>query len=104
MIEGIVSVVGLCITFFPPLMYLNYLLTHVNQKTRFDYHIEIVNEKKGKYAVILAYLERIMFGVLICVLGILMSEFFRNDAIFKILVFVFVFYIIVKYFDEKNEK
>lgn len=104
MVEGIISVVGLCITFFPPLMYLNYLLTHVNQKTRFDYHIELVSEKKGKFGIYLAFAERILFGTLICTAGILMSEFFKNDVIFKIFVLILVIYVIIKYFDEKNEK
>lgn len=104
MIEGIISIVGLCITFFPPFMYLNYLLTHVSKKTRFDYHIEIVNEKKGKWGVYFSYFERILFGTLICSLGILMSEFFQNALIFRIFVIVLILYVIVKYFDEKNEK
>ncbi len=104
MIEGIITIIGLCITFSPPIMYLNYLLTHVSKKTRFDYHIDLVNEKKGRLGVYLAYIERILFGTLVCSLGILLSEYFRNEAILKIFVIVFVIYIIVKYFDEKNEK
>lgn len=103
-IEGIVTILGLCITFLPVLLYFHYLLTHVSKKTRFDYHLELVIDKKGRMGVILAYMERILYGITICSFGILMSEFFRNDVVFKIFVVSIVFYIIVKYFDEKNEK
>lgn len=104
MIEGIITISGLCITFFPVAMYFNYLMIHVSKKTQFDYHIEIVNDKKGKKGVIIAYLERILLGIGISSLGILMSEFFRNEFVFQILIITFVFYVIVRYFDEKNEK
>ncbi len=104
MIEGIVIIVGLCITFFPAIMYFNYLLTHVSKKTRFDYHIELVDDKKGKFGIIVAYLERILFGLLVSLIGIWMSDFFTNELFFQLLVIVLILYIIVKYFDEKNEK
>lgn len=104
MIEGIITILGLCLTFLPVLLYFNYLLTHVSKKTRFDYHLELVRDKKGHLGVGIAYLERIMFGIVICFFGILMSEFFTNDIIFRVLVLSLIFYVILKYFDEKNEK
>ena len=104
MIEGIVIITGLCITFAPVLIYFSYLMNHVSKKTRFDYHIELVNDKKGKIGVGIAYLERILFGSTICLLGILMSEFFVNEYIFQLFVISFIAYVIIKYFDEKNEK
>lgn len=104
MIEGIIVVVGLIVTFFPAIMYLSYLLTHVSKKTHFDYHVELVKDKKGNFGVWLAYIERILFGATLCSLGILMSEFFNNEEIFRIFIIFFIIYIIVKYFDEKNEK
>lgn len=104
MIEGIIIIVGLCITFFPVIMYFNYLLTHVNRKTKFDYHLELVKDKKGVFGIIIAYLERIFFGICITSCGILMSEFFYNELFLQIFVFSLVLYIIIKYVDEKNEK
>lgn len=104
MVEGLIIIIGLCITFLPVLFYVNYLLTHVSKKTRFDYHLEIVNDKVGKMGVILAYSERILFGCCICLLGISMSEFFTNNVIFHLFVIVLIAYVIVKFFDEKNEK
>ncbi len=104
MIEGIISILGLCITFLPPFIYLNYLLTHVSKMTRFDYHLELVKDHHNKFGIYLAYTERILFGTLMCSFGILLSEFFRNEVIFKIFVIVLIIYIIIKYFDEKNEK
>ncbi len=103
-VEAIITILGLCITFLPVLVFFNYLLSHVSKKTRFDYHLELVNDKKGNLGVILAYAERIILGMLVCGFGILMSEFFRNEFIFICCVVLFVLYVIVKYFDEKNEK
>ncbi len=104
MFEGIIVLVGLCITFVPIIIYFKYLLTHIKNKTRFDYHIELVKDKKGKLGVYLAYTERILFGVLLGNLGILMSECFDNENLFMSFVIVLVLYIMIKYFDEKNEK
>lgn len=104
MVEAIVTILGLCITFLPVLLYLNYLLTHVSRKTRFDYHLELVRDKKGTFGVVLAYAERIIFGMFVCSLGILMSEFFHNEYVFVSWVILLVLYVIVKFFDEKNEK
>ena len=104
MVEGIVVIIGLCITFIPVLFYFNYLMNHVNKKTRFDYHLELVNDKKGKLGIVVAYVERILVGITISLFGIEMSEFFTNEIIFQIFVICFVLYVIVKYFDEKNEK
>lgn len=103
-VEGIITVLGLCLTFLPIILYFKYLLIHVSKKTSFDYHLELVRDKKGKIGVVIAYLERIIFGVVICLLGILMSEFFTNEVIFKCLVISIVCYVMLKYFDEKNEK
>lgn len=103
-IEGIITILGLCITFLPVVFYVHYLLNHVSKKTRFDYHLELVTDKKGKIGILLAYVERILFGITLCSFGILMSEFFRNAIVFKIFVISLVFYVLVKYFDEKNEK
>lgn len=104
MVEAIVTILGLCLTFLPVLLYFNYLLTHVSKKTRFDYHLELVRDKKGMFGTIIAYAERIIFGSFVCGLGILFSEFFRNEVVFISDVVLFVLYVIVKYIDEKNEK
>ena len=104
MVEGIITIVGLCITFLPALVYFNYLLTLVSKKTRFDYHLELVNDKKGRFGVIIAYLERISLGSCTCALGILMSEFFNNETIFLIFIILLILYVIIKYVDLNNEK
>lgn len=104
MIEGIIILLGLCITFIPVIIYFNYLMAHVSKKTRFDYHLELVTDKKGRVGVFIAYLERILFGSTVSLFGILLSEFFTNDLIFELFVISLVMYIIVRYFDEKNEK
>jgi len=103
MIEGIIVIVGLFFTISPAIMYFTYLLKHVKRKTSFDYHVELVKDKKGKKGIIIAYLERILFGTLICIFGILLSEFFKNELALKLFVLNLVIYIIVKYFDVKNE-
>lgn len=104
MIEGLITIIGLCITFIPVLFYFNYLMKHISNKTSFDYHIELVKDKKGKFGIVVAYLERILFGVTISSLGVLMSEFFANETLFQIFVISLIAYLIVKYFDQKNEK
>lgn len=103
-IEGIITILGLCITFLPVIIFFNYLMTHVSKKTSFDYHLELVKDKKGKFGIAVAYLERILFGVTICSLGIVFSEFFANETMFQIFVISLITYFIIKYFDEKNEK
>lgn len=104
MVEGIVIIAGLCITFIPVIMYFNYLMAHVSKKTRFDYHLELIIDKKGKLGIMIAYLERILFGSIVSLFGIMLSEFFTNEYIFQAFVISLILYIIVKYFDEKNEK
>lgn len=104
MIEGIIVILGLFITFSPVCIYFNYLLTHVSKQTDFDYHLELVKDKKGIKGVIFAYLERILYGATITSFGILLSEYFRNDTMFVMVVLSSVCYVIVKWVDEKNEK
>lgn len=104
MIEGIIVILGLFITFAPVCIYFNYLLTHVSKKTDFDYHLEIVKDKKGKKGIIFAYLERVLYGATITSFGILLSEYFCNEAMFVAVVVLSVSYVIVKWVDEKNEK
>ncbi len=102
--EAIITILGLCITFLPVLVYFNYLLSHVSKKTHFDYHLELVKDKKGLFGVIIAYAERIILGSLICCLGIAMSDFFQHESLFIACIVLLVIYVIVKYFDEINEK
>ena len=103
-LESVVILAGLCLTFLPPIIYLNYLLTRVSKGTKFDSHLDLVRDKKGIYGVIVAYSERIMFGTFISSMGILMSEFFDNELFLMIFVVSLVVYIIVKYLDNLNEK
>ena len=58
------------------------------------------NSKKMIY---LAYLERIVYGVLVSVFGFWMSELFLDNVSFTIFVISLVLYIIIKYFDYQNE-
>ena len=104
MLEGFIIILGLCLTFAPVFMYFNYLLTHVSKKTNFDYHLDIVRDKKGRFGVGIAYLERILYGSAIVSFGILFSEYFANEAMFASVVVISILYIIVKWIDEKNEK
>ena len=104
MFEGLIIILGLCITFVPVFIYFNYLLTHVSKKTEFDYHLELVRDKKGKFGVGIAYLERILYGSSITSFGILLSEYFRSEVLFTLVIVSVVLYIIVKWIDEKNEK
>ena len=104
MLEGIITILGLCLTFLPVFIYFNYLLTHVSKKTQFDYHLDIVRDKKGKKGVVIAYLERILYGISIISFGILFSEYFTSESMFMLVVVSSVLYVIVKWIDEKNEK
>ena len=104
MFEGFFVILGLCLTFAPVVMYVNYLLNHVSKKTNFDYHLEVVKDKKGKFGVVIAYLERLLYGSSITSFGILLSEYFRSEVLFTLVIVFIVLYIIVKWIDEKNEK
>ncbi len=98
--EGILTIIGLCLVFLPVVLYCNYLLKHVVKKTKFDQHIEMMNN--NKLFIVIAYLERILFGIFISSFGFWMSEIFSNSVVFVIVILSFVFYVIVKYFDMKN--
>jgi len=104
MIEGLIIVIGLCITFLPIIIFVNYLFKHVKKETRFDYHKKIVQENCGTRGVVTSYLERILFGTWIMAFGITMSEFFQKEIFTNIFIISLILYIIVKYFDEKNAK
>lgn len=102
--EGIVVILGLCITFVPAIIFAHYIFTKVSRKTKFDTHLEIVKDKKGTLGVIVAYAERILFGLTICSLGVVFSEYYKNETAIEVLIISVILYVIVKFFDEKNEK
>ncbi len=104
MIEGIVVILGMCLTFVPVVLFVNYLFTHVSKKTKFDYHLELVKDKKGKVGIFVAYLERVLFGIVISSLGIWMSEYFESDLVLQFFILSLAAYIIIWYFNEKFEK
>lgn len=104
MLEGIITILGLGLTFLPVFIYFNYLLTHVSKKTNFDCHLDIVRDKKGNEGVVIAYLERILYGAAIVSFGILLSEYFQSEVMFACVVVISILYVIVKWIDEKNEK
>ena len=100
MIEALITIFGICITFIPVVFFVHYLFAHVKKKTRFDYHIELVKDRKGSFGTIMAYLLSSLF----IVGGIHMSEFFQIEGLTMTFVILLVAYVIVKYFDIKNEK
>lgn len=102
--EVLVVVLGMIITIVPVIYYFSYLLRHINGKTKFDYHIDIVKDKKGFKGVVIAYLEQILLAFLVTSFGLLMSNNFDSDILLKILIITLILFIIVKYFDERNEK
>lgn len=103
-IEIIITLLGMCLTFSAPLMYFYYLLVHVKKKTQFDYHLDIVRDKKGRLGVFIAYTTKILFGIWVTSMGILMSEFFESPLALEVFFISFILYIILKYFDLNNEK
>ncbi len=104
MIEPLVVILGMIIVLVPVVIFVYYLMSHIKKKMHFDYHLELVKEKKGKFGVCIAYLERMLFGLTIISLGIVLSEFFQNEYFINLFVISLLLYIIVKYFDIKNEK
>ena len=104
MVEGLIVIVGLCISVVPLLIFLHYLFTHIKKKTRFDYHLELVKDKKGMFGIVIAYAERILFSTVIISFGLMLSEFFQNKLFLNIFIVSLVLYVLAKYFDEKNEK
>lgn len=103
-IEALITIIGIIITFIPVAFFVHFLFTRVKRKTRFDYHLELVKDRKGNFGVFIAYGERILLSLLFIVLGIHMSEFFQIEALTIIIVILIVLYSIFKYFDVKNEK
>lgn len=103
-IEIIITLLGLCLTFSTPFVYFHYLLVHVKKKTAFDYHIDLVRDKKGNIGIFIAYITKTLFGAWVTSMGILMSEFFESQLALEIFFITFILYIIFKYFDLNNEK
>ena len=102
--EGIVVIIGLCVTFIPAIIFAHYVFTKVSRKTKFDTHLELVKDKKGTFGVVIAYAERILFGLTICSLGVTLSDYYKNETAIEVLIISVILYVIVKFFDEKNEK
>jgi len=103
-VEALITIIGICITFIPVIFFVHYLFKKVKTKTRFDYHKELVRDRKGSFGIVIAYLERILLSSLFIVGGIHMSEFFQIEGLTITFVILIVLYSIVKYFDVKNEK
>lgn len=101
--EGFVVILGLCITFTPVVLFADYIISKASKVTKFDAHLEVVKDKKGNLGVVVAYVERFLFGLIITTMGVVLSEYFENETAIEILIISVVLYIIVKFFDEKNE-
>jgi hypothetical protein len=104
MIEPLVVIIGMVLVLIPVVIFVHYLMLHIKKKMHFDYHLELVREKKGNFGVCIAYLERMLFAMTIISLGVVLSEFFQNEYAINFFVISLLLYIIVKYFDIKNEK
>jgi uncharacterized membrane protein YqaE (UPF0057 family) len=102
--EGFVVILGMCVAFVPAIIFSHYVISKASRTTKFDTHLEIVKDKKGRIGVLVAYAERILFGVVVTSMGVVLSEYFKNDRAIEILIISLICYIIVKFFDEKNEK
>ena len=100
--EGFLVILGLILVFVPFIQLCHYLLKHVVKKTKFDLHIEKIRGK-GPIAIWLAYAERIIYGLLVSSFGFWMSELFDNSIAFIVVVLSLVLYVIIKYFDVKND-
>ena len=101
--EALIVIFGLCIIFLPIGIFVSFLFKRVKNKTRFDYHLELVKDRKGTFGVVIAYLERILFGATIMTFGFDLSNYFQVPIFLKLFIIFLVLYIIVKYFDKKNE-
>ncbi len=103
MIEAIIRLLGMCLTFLPVIIFVHYLLTSVKEKRPFQYHLDNVKDKKGNFGIIIAYLSKVLFGVAVTCLGVFVSSYFTNTIFGEIFLIAFVFYVLVKYIDIKNE-
>ena len=103
MIEAIIRLFGMCLTFLPVIIFVHFLLASVKSKRPFQYHIDNVKDKKGNFGVFIAYLSKILFGVSVTCLGVFVSSYFTNTIFGEIFLIGFVFYVLIKYIDIKNE-
>lgn len=102
--EGLIVIVGLCITFFPVICFIKYLMNRVKVNTDFDNHVRLVNDKKGSLGVAIAYVNKVILSMTICSLGIFMSSFFENEIFGEIFIISLILYLIVNYIDNYDEK
>jgi len=102
--EGFLTIIGLCLVFTPLIFFCRYLLGHVVKKSKFDIHVDKVLEYGGKMLVILAYIDKLFLSLTVSSLGLWMSEVFTNEVLGMIFVVCLVIYIVVHYFDKRNEQ
>lgn len=102
--ETIIVLFGMCLTFTPIVIFVWYLLTSMRSKKAFAYHLEKVKDKKNNLGVIIAYIDKILLGILIVFLGLYFSSFFSNTICLELFIACLILYIIIHFFDEKNEE
>ena len=65
--------------------------------------MEKVKDKHGQVGVIIAYIDKILLGLWIICLGLYLSSYFVNDIAFDVFLVSLIFYIIIRFIDNKNE-
>lgn len=101
--EMLIVLSGMCLVFLPALCYVGYLLSSVKGQKKFDYHVEKVKDKHGQVGVMIAYIDKILLGLWIICLGLYLSSYFVNDIAFDVFLVSLIFYIIIRFIDNKNE-
>lgn len=102
--EGIIILLGMCITFVPVIFFVRYLMIRISKVTEFDEHVNLVKDKKGSIGVAMAYINKIMLACTVTNLGVFMCTYKESFVALEIFVISFVLYIICNYLDNYNEK
>lgn len=102
--EMIVTLFGMCLTFVPVIVFVRYLLNSVTEKREFNYHLDLVNDKKGKKGIFIAYATKISLSIMVTSLGIYLASFFDNSLFLDLFIISLILFVLLYYFDVNNEK
>lgn len=101
---GLIVVLGLCLIYVPIVILIGYIITKGRKKYEFDKYISYLKKHNDKKGIIIAYLNKIIVGLNIMILGFYMSEELENETALRYLIIFTILTIIITYFNKKNKR
>lgn len=99
----LMKTLGMTLITLPFIFYIRYLMIHIKTKTKFDYHLKKVEDKKGKIGIITCYINRLFFGITYVFIGLNLLSEFEYELYSSIMIISLLIFVITKYIDNNNE-